>query len=151
GHASKDGFHGSRSTDDVAELEAILKLFAQINVFGEKLLFFQGLGDNNSEFIKIDRLGNIVKRSFLHSQHSCFRRSVSRNDDHFRLGGNPTGALQYLNAAFVRQKEIRQYQMKTFLFHDREGFFTPGSRDNGIPKSLKELLQCYATGIIIIN
>ncbi len=132
-HTLKNKIHCRRAADYITELEASLKLLAQIHIFRKKLLFFQSLDNNYFQFFKIYWFGYVIKRPVFHSPDSGLSRSVSGYNDDFSSGRSLLHVLQNIETAFARQEQIGNNDLKLFTVSQFQSLFTRCRRSNVIP------------------
>ena len=77
--------HFKTSINNILEGISLLKPCLEIPVFPDQGGPFQHFLDDEKEFIKIDRFGQVVERARFHRCHSRFNRSVSGHHHHRKV------------------------------------------------------------------
>ena len=134
-------------------IELVLELFAQVNVFRNRVVVGKRAADAQAQIIDLKGLFKVIEGPFLHRLHRRVNRRVGRHHDH--RGRRVEGArllqnLHSVGAGLVKIK-IGDDQFRTLELQAFHGGVIAGERKDLVPLRAKHLGDHLHHRYLIIN
>ena len=122
-----DSPHLLTTAHDLAEHLLLLQLLLEgIDSPAQGLPLLQ-LTDGKQDFVRLERLGNVVVGPLLHGLHRGVHGPVGRHDDNGAVDPPRIQLVQKVQAAHLRHQDVGEHQIELVLLQSGQGFL-PRSR-----------------------
>ena len=111
----------------------------------------QGLRDHVAELLRIDRLGDVIRRAQLQGPHGRIDGGVSRDHDDDRRGRGAADLLEQAHAVHAGQADVEQHHIERARLHGRHRFRGIGRRLNVIAVLAEPMIERVADGELVVD
>ena len=148
----EDARHGRTVADDPLEPEPFVELLLERDVLADEGLLLGRLLDDRSQLLDVDRLLEIVIRTFAHGGDRGLNVAASGEKDHLDRGIELLDVLENFEAVDVGHDQIRDDDVDPAVIPDHADAFLAAGGDSAVAAdSFEGLGRRLGVGLFVVN